>query len=81
MLAPGRTGLDEDQWWTVHEPFWREVFEPARYPTISGLYASGAYEAPEDGFAFALARLLDGFEALLTGREPGPRLAHLPPPD
>jgi AcrR family transcriptional regulator len=80
-LAPGRTGLTDDEWWTVHEPFWREVFEPERYPAISGLYASGAYDAPEDGFAFGLARLLDGFEALLAGREPGPRLADLTPTD
>lgn len=73
-------GMSEEQWWTAHQPFWEEVFDPSRYRAISGLYASGAYDAPEDAFAFGLARLLDGFEALLAGRRPGPRVVDLEPP-
>lgn len=55
------------------------MFEPARYPTLVAVEAQGAFEATGDpadynrsravdDFAFGLARVLDGIEALVRRR-------------
>jgi hypothetical protein len=46
--------------------------DPARFPAVGELIASGALEhpaeVPDDDFEFGLARFLDGLEALMQSR-------------
>ncbi|WP_432836535.1 TetR/AcrR family transcriptional regulator [Dactylosporangium sp. CA-092794] len=50
----------------------RRLVDPARFPAIGELIASGALdrpdEVPDDDFEFGLARLFDGLDALMAGR-------------
>jgi AcrR family transcriptional regulator len=60
-----RTGITDEQWWSERESFWEEYFDVERYPTITAMYESGAYDARADAFEFGLQRVLDGIEAFL----------------
>jgi AcrR family transcriptional regulator len=57
------SGLTDEQWWSDRGQFWERWFDPERYPTITAIYASGAYDDPPDEFEFGLQRLLDGIAA------------------
>lgn len=62
--------LSDAQWWEAHAPELARVFDPARYPlatrvgAAAGEYHQAAF-APEFGYRFGLARVLDGLEALI----------------
>ncbi|MER7008418.1 TetR/AcrR family transcriptional regulator [Dactylosporangium sp. NPDC000555] len=51
----------------------KRLADPARFPAVGELVASGVLEtpdaAPDDDFEFGLARFLDGLEALIRSRE------------
>ncbi|MEV8512388.1 TetR/AcrR family transcriptional regulator [Dactylosporangium sp. NPDC051484] len=50
----------------------KRLADPARFPAVGELVASGVLETPEgpdDDFEFGLARFLDGLEALIRNRE------------
>ncbi|MGH8794815.1 MAG: TetR/AcrR family transcriptional regulator [Stackebrandtia sp.] len=71
--AEARTGMTERQWWEAHAPALAEVADAARFPiaarvgTAAGRAHDAAYAA-DGGFAFGLARILDGVAALLDSR-------------
>jgi AcrR family transcriptional regulator len=78
-LAEQRTGLSDEEWWSQRAPLFDKYFDPAAYPTISRVYQSGAFDAPESGedytlhralmeFEFGLQRVLDGVEAFVVQR-------------
>lgn len=65
------SGISDEQWWGQRTEFWESYFDPARYPTITRIYATGSFEEPLDSFAFGLERVLDGIEALVARGEGG----------
>ncbi|TDD20034.1 TetR/AcrR family transcriptional regulator [Nonomuraea diastatica] len=75
--AETRTGMTDEQWWAAHSPFFGRIADVDRYPTATrvgqavGEELNAAYN-PEHAFAFGLQRVLDGIEALVAGRAPGP---------
>lgn len=67
-----RTGMTEDEWWEATAPVLAEVADFSRFPTAARVGAAageahGGYD-PEHAFAFGLARVLDGVEALVRAR-------------
>ena len=77
--AERRTGISDDQWWAAREPLFDKYFDPSRYPTLTRVAASGAFEQPTGGadytvararesFEFGLPRVLDGVEAFIEAR-------------
>ena len=77
--AERRTGVSDKQWWAAREPLFDRYFDPARYPTVTRVAASGAFEQPTGGaeytvalarksFEFGLPRVLDGIEAFISAR-------------
>lgn len=81
--AEQRTGVSDDQWWTAREPLLERYFDAERYPTVTSVAASGAFERPDDGsgvaynlaeavdaFEFGLQRVLDGVDAFVASRRP-----------
>jgi AcrR family transcriptional regulator len=77
--AEQRTGISDEQWWAAREPLFEKYYDPARYPTLTRVAEAGAFEPQPggadynvqralDSFEFGLVRVLDGIEALLTGR-------------
>ena len=78
-LAEQRTGISDEQWWAAREPLFDKYFDPGRYPTLTTVAQSGAFEQPTDGadynvarareaFEFGLPRVLDGIEAFIDRR-------------
>jgi AcrR family transcriptional regulator len=74
--AERRTGVSDEQWWAAREPLFDRYFDPARYPTVTRVAASGAFEQPTGGaeytvararesFEFGLPRVLDGIETFI----------------
>jgi AcrR family transcriptional regulator len=77
--AERRTGISDDQWWAARAPLFDRYFDPSRYPTVTSVAASGAFEQPTGGadytvararesFEFGLPRVLDGIEAFINGK-------------
>ncbi|NUU25844.1 MAG: TetR/AcrR family transcriptional regulator [Streptomycetaceae bacterium] len=63
------SGVDYEEWWEKATPMLERLIQQSRYPTLYGVWASGAFEvAPEEGFEFGLQRLLDGVERLVEER-------------
>ncbi|WP_086820800.1 TetR/AcrR family transcriptional regulator [Allokutzneria sp. NRRL B-24872] len=67
-LAERHTGLSEDEWWAGRERFWQHL---ERFPTMSRMRGSGAFDVVEMDFEFGLERVLDGLEALISKRSLG----------
>lgn len=63
--AQRRTGISEEQWWLERTNFWEHYFDYERYPMISAMWDSEAFEARAESFEFGLQRVLDGIEAHL----------------
>lgn len=57
------SGMSDEEWWSERNDFWERYFDPGRYPTLTAIYASGAYDDPPDPFDWGLQRLLDGIAA------------------
>ena len=64
--AQRRTGVTEEEWWSARASFWETYFDVERYPTITAMWESDAYEARADAFEFGLQRVLDGIEAYVA---------------
>ena len=64
--AQRRTGATEEEWWSARASFWETYFDVERYPTITAMWESDAYEARADAFEFGLQRVLDGIEAYVA---------------
>jgi AcrR family transcriptional regulator len=90
--AGRRTGISDEQWWEARAPLFDKYFDPSRYPTVTRVAESGAFEQPTEGvdytvararesFEFGLPRVLDGIEAFIGGRSAGrPTRARSRPP-
>jgi AcrR family transcriptional regulator len=65
-----RTGISDEQWWEARSDFWETYFDAERFPTLTAIYAGGGHDQRLDQFAFGLARVLDGIEALLEAPAP-----------
>ena len=77
--AERRTGVSDEEWWKAREPLFDKYFDPARYPTLTRVAQSGAFEQPASddqytvavarkSFEFGLLRVLDGIEAFINAR-------------
>lgn len=70
--ASRESGVDYEDWWEKATPMLERFIQQSRYPTLHGVWQSGAFETPpEEGFEFGLARLLDGVEQLVVARAGG----------
>jgi AcrR family transcriptional regulator len=81
--AERRTGISDEDWWKAREPLFDKYFDPARYPTLTRVASTGAFEPPagdqaytvavaRQSFEFGLLRVLDGIEAFVAARAAGP---------
>ncbi|MFJ4191211.1 TetR/AcrR family transcriptional regulator [Kitasatospora sp. NPDC089509] len=65
------SALTDAQWWQANAELLARVFDPERHPVAARVGAAageahgGAY-SPEHAYAFGLARVLDGLEALIV---------------
>ncbi|RJL27171.1 TetR/AcrR family transcriptional regulator [Bailinhaonella thermotolerans] len=59
------TGVSDEEWWGARDSLFARL---DRYPTLTWLWESGAYDDPADPFEFGLARVLDGIEVLIRRR-------------
>lgn len=77
--AERRTGISDEEWWKAREPLFDKYFDPGRYPTLTRVAESGAFEQPagddqytvavaRESFEFGLPRVLDGIEAFVDAR-------------
>jgi AcrR family transcriptional regulator len=82
-LAAQRTGMTDDEWWAVRGPLLDKYFDPDRYPTVTKMHLSGAFDQPYESpnytlpralsdFEFGLQRVLDGIEAYIQQRSAQP---------
>jgi AcrR family transcriptional regulator len=67
--AAEETGLSDDEFWSLQVPILERAMATGNYPAMAAL-SDDAFDAPWDKtFEFGLARLLDGLELFVTGRE------------
>ncbi|MFF8959481.1 TetR/AcrR family transcriptional regulator [Streptomyces sp. NPDC014894] len=66
--AAEATGQSHDEFWERQQPFLERALAGGEYPLIASLQAD-AFSDEFDHFEFGLARLLDGFAALVRERE------------
>ena len=60
------TGITADEYWDSRSSFWGTYYTPERFPTMTQIWESGAFDQPGgDEVEFGLARLLDGVELLI----------------
>ncbi|MEU6169693.1 TetR/AcrR family transcriptional regulator [Streptomyces tanashiensis] len=65
--AAKETGVSDEQFWAAQVPFLERAMASGEFPAVAGL-AADTFVRDVDHFAFGLARLMDGFEALVTAR-------------
>lgn len=67
------SGIDDQGWWAANAPFFLLAFDRLRFPTAARVGAAageaigGPYD-PAHAWTFGLARVLDGFAALIARR-------------
>jgi hypothetical protein len=60
------TGLTDDEWLESQSPIFSRVLESGRYPQLARVIATSEVDLNLDTlFEFGLARLLDGYTALI----------------
>ncbi|MEU9865244.1 TetR/AcrR family transcriptional regulator [Streptomyces sp. NPDC047971] len=64
--AAKETGVDDEEFWKRQHPFLERAMASGDYPHMAAL-AEDTFSHDVDHFAFGLARLLDGFEVLVSG--------------
>ncbi|WP_406293816.1 TetR/AcrR family transcriptional regulator [Embleya sp. NBC_00888] len=65
------SGVGYEDWWAESTPYLERLIQPARFPTLTRVWAAGTYEEPpEASFEFGLRLVLDGIETLIRSREP-----------
>lgn len=60
-----RQGDDYEAYWSGSSDFWENRFDPARFPTMTRLWAIGAYDTAATPFDLRLDGLLDTIELLI----------------
>ncbi len=71
--AVAASGADDAAWWAANAPLLERVMDPARYPLAARVGAAagaahGSAADPDAGYAFGLARVLDGLGVLVAER-------------
>ncbi|MYS83562.1 TetR/AcrR family transcriptional regulator [Embleya scabrispora] len=75
------SGVGYEDWWAESTPYLERLIQPARFPTLTRVWAAGTYEeAPDAGFEFGLRLVLDGIETLIRSRRPAEPVAAAEPP-
>lgn len=80
VMLPTTTSVDDEDWWADVGPVLESIWDPDRFPTLSSPEMAHAWDQPDAegsyflaealaSFEFGLARVLDGIEAFITGRE------------
>ncbi|MFI6587218.1 TetR/AcrR family transcriptional regulator [Embleya sp. NPDC050493] len=70
------SGEGYEDWWAESTPYLERLIQPARFPTLTRVWAAGTYEeAPDAGFEFGLRLVLDGIETLIRSRRPAEPVA------
>lgn len=65
------TGVTADEYWESRSNFWSTFYSPERFPTMTRIWYSGAFDRSyNDEVEFGLARLLDGVELLIERSRP-----------
>ncbi len=60
------SGMTADEYWDSRSSFWGTYYSSERFPTMTQIWESGAFEQPVgDEVEFGLSRLLDGVELLI----------------
>ncbi|MFF9016307.1 TetR/AcrR family transcriptional regulator [Streptomyces sp. NPDC014870] len=65
--AARETGVSDEDFWAAQAPFLERAMATGRFPAVAGL-AEDTFSREVDQFAFGLARLMDGFETLVSSR-------------
>ncbi len=68
------TGVSADAYWESRSSFWGTYYSAERFPTMTAIWESGAFEQPLDPRAdmeFGLRMLLDGVELAVGARDLG----------
>ncbi|MEJ7633725.1 TetR/AcrR family transcriptional regulator [Aeromicrobium sp.] len=61
------TGITADEYWESRGSFWGTYYTPERFPSMTHIWETGAFDRPfEDDIEFGLALLLDGIELLVA---------------
>ncbi|MFF0817298.1 TetR/AcrR family transcriptional regulator [Rhodococcus sp. NPDC003318] len=58
-------GTDYETYWAAQTDFWRNTFDPARYPTMTRLWTVGAFDDAATPFDLRIGALLDTIELLI----------------
>jgi AcrR family transcriptional regulator len=69
--AIAATRVTPDEWMSYYGRLLTTLTDPQRYPAISKLLASGAFDRADDSadeFVFGLTRILDGIDVLVNAR-------------
>lgn len=66
--AAERTGISDEEWWSVQEEYVGPVVVSGKLPMLEKLGKADAFGAMFDTFEFGLDRVLDGVEALINSR-------------
>jgi AcrR family transcriptional regulator len=83
ITLPSTTSIDDTEWWARVSPVLEEIWDPRRFPTLSSPQMAQAWDQAVEGedyflagivnsFEFGLARVLDGIEAFIQGKEHSP---------
>jgi AcrR family transcriptional regulator len=80
--AAQAAGFSDADWWQAHQPYWKRLLDPDRYPSFRRMFDDAGRSDPDEdqrfAFEFGLDRLLDGIDARLrSGRRTPER--RLPP--
>jgi AcrR family transcriptional regulator len=68
-----RNGTSYEAYWAETSDFWRETFDPERFPTLTRLWSTGVFEHGATPFELRLEGLLDTVELLIErARQDGP---------
>lgn len=59
-------GVDYSTYWAGTGEFWETTFDPARFPTMTRLWAAGAFDAGSTPFALSLDSLLTTIDMLVA---------------
>jgi AcrR family transcriptional regulator len=63
--AERRSGVTDAEWWQARGSLFDRL---EGYPALETIWREGGYDRPLDPFAFGLARLLEGLDALVRAR-------------
>ncbi len=58
-------GIDYETYWRSTSDFWEHHFDPERYPSMTRLWSSGAFDEDQGPFDVPLSGLLDTIEVLI----------------